>query len=835
MIEFLLTSVRYKTEFATNGEYVQYALGFALLGALPVTFVACCTLNLCYRKPRNRGGLAALLGGVFAWSISYGRHFQAMPIRAAFVLALAAGAAAFVWLAARIPARLRAPLLVSLALAALWCDLHLLPDLYAGFHLACVCVLVGVLMLLRAAPPSAWRTHARMEFDVVAVLAAAAALFFASVLLKRADNVRRIGHEHGLLARFALAAAPGGMFRSGENDGEASSAPPSHSYSGSSPDWSGKDILLFTVDALRADHLGAYGYKRPTTPNFDALAAQGTRFGHAYCPTPHTSYSVTSMMTGKYMHPLVALGLGAESETLAGWLQTYNYRTAGFYPPAVFYIDGPKFASFEAGNLGFEYSKREFAGRELRASQVRKYLQHAPKDKPLFLWVHAFEPHEPYVKHAAHDYGDAPIDRYDSEVAEADALFGDVVAAMRAERPRAVVWVAADHGEEFGEHGGMYHGTTLFEEQVRVPMIVAGPGVLQGVVDAPVQTIDIAATVLGALHAPHPARLRGLDLGGFLTHTGAPTTYAYADTDMLSLYATGNDRLLCRKREAYCDLYDVAADPTQHHNLARANPDRVAALRAAMRGVERAHGTFERGAASDLPEALRVALSGDRDAAPDAAALLDDVRPLYRAKAAEALADIGGESERAALARALSGELDANTKLWLTLALARSGGAIAPDSSLVAAMHAPDTNLRTLGTLQRAAQGQGSYADLHAMWRARVELSMPRTLELMNLMASKFPRDAAPEFAAALDSVVLRAELVRQLHALKDARTANALAAVYEHEPYVNLRAPELQALVAMGAGARADVLRATRSYLRLPDVDPKLAEIALKLGQGEK
>lgn len=122
-------------------------------------------------------------------------------------------------------------------------------------------------------------------------------------------------------------------------------------------DWTGRDTLLLTVDALRADHVGAYGYARPTTPNIDALAREGATFDGAYCPTPHTSYSVTSMMTGKYLRPLLALGLGEDSESWADYLRRYGWRTAAFYPPAVFFIDESRFSRFEQEHLGFEYAK----------------------------------------------------------------------------------------------------------------------------------------------------------------------------------------------------------------------------------------------------------------------------------------------------------------------------------------------------------------------------------------------------------------------------------------------------------------------------------------------
>jgi hypothetical protein len=180
-------------------------------------------------------------------------------------------------------------------------------------------------------------------------------------------------------------------------------------------------------------------------------------------------------MTGKYMRPLIAMGLGADSDTWAGLLRRYGYRTAAFYPPAVFFIDGDHFEAMRARGLDFEYRKEEFATPELRTRQVSEYLATAPHDKPMFLWVHFFEPHEPYVAHPEHPFGTSDIDRYDSEIATADDAIGAIVREVQSARPGAIVIATADHGEEFGEHGGRYHGTTVFEEQVRVPLLSASP------------------------------------------------------------------------------------------------------------------------------------------------------------------------------------------------------------------------------------------------------------------------------------------------------------------------------------------------------------------------
>src|SRR5262249_52018389 len=139
-------------------------------------------------------------------------------------------------------------------------------------------------------------------------------------------------------------------------------------------DWKGRDLVLVTIDALRADHVSAYGYERKTTPNIDALAARGVRFEHAYCPTPHTSYSIASMMTGKYIKPLLALDTEDDGETWGVQLRRYGYRTAAFYPPAVFFIDEHRFRVMHESAFGFEYVKEEFTRPDVRHAQLERYL-----------------------------------------------------------------------------------------------------------------------------------------------------------------------------------------------------------------------------------------------------------------------------------------------------------------------------------------------------------------------------------------------------------------------------------------------------------------------------
>jgi len=488
-------------------------------------------------------------------------------------------------------------------------------------------------LAFQALDPPRRATHRRARVTGPLVRAALAAALFAfgaarapraAERLSHLDNVRLVYLERApILAHVVELAA-----RLSPPPPLDDAPLPRPEESGHAVELAGRDILLVTVDALRADHVGAYGYARPTTPNLDRLAEGGVVFDAAYSPTPHTSYAVTSLMTGKYLRPLLALGLGEDSETWAQDLRHYGWRTAAFYPPAVFYIDEERFSQLELSHLGFEYAKVEFAAPALREQQVAAYLDGAPADRPLFLWAHFFEPHEPYVMHAEHPFAGGPspdMDAYDSEIATADDGIGRVVRLVRSRRPGAVVIVTADHGEEFGEHGGRYHGTTVYDEQVRVPLVVVGPGVRAGArMSTVVQTIDLLPTALSALGIPRPARIRGRDLGAVLATTAKATDdgLAFAETDDASLIASGDRRLVCERRAAACALYRPSSDPLEHHDVSQGEPTELARMRGLLLATERDHGRYEGAGVAGWPEALRRGMQGDVQAAEDVAFLV---------------------------------------------------------------------------------------------------------------------------------------------------------------------------------------------------------------------
>jgi arylsulfatase A-like enzyme len=599
----------------------------------------------------------------------------------------------------------------------------------------------------------------------------------------------------------------------------------------------GRTILLISIDALRADHLGCYGYGRPTSPAMDELAKAGVRYNAAYSPTPHTSYSVTSLMSGKYMRPLLLQDTGHDSELWATLLQTYGYRTAAFYPPAIFFIDQPRFLAFQQKKLGFEYAKVEFAEGEKRLGQVRSYVSTAPPGQPLFVWVHLFGPHEPYVQQPEAHFGDRDVDRYDSEVRAADATVAGLVDIVRKHDPRAVVVLTADHGEEFGDHGGRYHGTSVYDEQVRVPLIISGPDLPKGrVVTRPVQTIDLLPTFLDGLDIVIPPRIRGRSLLADLNGgaSAAPSTdpgLAVAETDEYTLLAQGPERLICQRRSGACRLFDIQADPRQLHDLGPDRPERTQALKTQARALAATHGRYEtqglREKGRGWPTAIVLGMSGNADIAPELARLLDDADLDVRRKAAELLFDLGHADQTPALRLALGREEDQHVRSWLGLTLTRLGEG-AP--LVVELLHAQDPRLRRTAALVLAEQGNDAGETELIRWFLDIDHRPEATaLAILKALARIRSEEAVPFLLAQLKDVRLRPAIAQALAQIGDKDARGPLTFALRNERFHSARAPLIEALLDLGA--EEELVLPLRHFMGVPDPLPGGLQFALRAG----
>ncbi|MCC6898704.1 MAG: sulfatase-like hydrolase/transferase [Polyangiaceae bacterium] len=785
--------------------------------------------------------LVAGLTGLVAWGVGGGRLLESLPRRGGFALGVGLGASVAVYLLAPrlsgwIRRRPQPTALAALALIVVCEGVNhwVLVRLYPAFHLA----LAALALMLAPALALAWpaserrRTPWGVAIVVLGLVSLALVAQPAAARLARFDNFRLVLIERAPIAGQAVAlsarlAPPPPLADEGID------TPLAPSSGGRTVDFRDRDLLLITVDALRADHVGAYGYGRKTTPEIDALAESGALFTHAYAPTPHTSYSVTSLMTGKYMRPLLLQGAGADSDTWASLMRTYSRKTAAFYPPAVFFIDTERFAPFRDAFLGFEYRKVEFLEGKGRVEQFAGYLAEAGHEQRLFLWVHLFGPHEPYEAHAGHDFGSRDVDRYDAEVRAADETVGALARRFREGRPGGVVIVTADHGEEFGDHGGRYHGTTVYEEQVRVPLVVSAPGVVAPrKIGEVVQTIDLLPTVLAALDIPAPPRLRGRDLGPLLAgQRPSGAGLALSETEEQALLAEGPWRLICQRKLGACQLFDALADPTQTVDRSGDEAARFRELRARLRELGASHGRYEvkglRAEGKGWPQAVLRGISGDGDAADELVPLLDDADVAIRRKAAEILFELRRPETAPSLRLALGRDEDIEVRRWAALALTR----LDQGAPLVFELERSDeVRWKRLASLALAESGdKRGEAALVAWWKDTAARDHGRSRELLEAFARIRSKDAVWPLVQSLDDVRLRPFIAAALARIGDEAARVPLARALAAERYQGARVAIAQALVDLGA--EAEMAEPLLRFLGVPDPLPGGLDLARRAG----
>ena len=278
-------------------------------------------------------------------------------------------------------------------------------------------------------------------------------------------------------------------------------------------------ILLITIDTLRADRVGAYGYQAARTPVLDRLAFEGVRFADAAAHTPLTYPSHVSILTGRYAGAFgVRLNgmdpLPAASTTIAEMLKGAGYRTGAVIGSVI--LD----ESYGLGQ-GFDHYDDRIAAqvREMvavsdlqrPADEVTRAARHwiAAQRGPWFLWVHYYDPHLPYAAPAKFAAA-MPGRPYDAEVAFTDLHLGALLQDI--DRKRTVIVVTSDHGESLGEHGEQDHGLFLYDSTMKVPMIVAAPGVKPRVVNEQVRNVDLAPTIAQLAGVAPPNDLDGESL-----------------------------------------------------------------------------------------------------------------------------------------------------------------------------------------------------------------------------------------------------------------------------------------------------------------------------------
>lgn len=379
---------------------------------------------------------------------------------------------------------------------------------------------------------------------------------------------------------------------------------PSPPPSPAPPPAEGADLVLISIDTLRADRLGSYGYDRPTSPALDALAAESVRFANAFAESSWTLPSHITLFTG--LHP-TSHGVTLEEHQLAESISTLaeRFREAG-YQTYGNTAGGLLSARYGFGR-GFDRFDDEFKVLERGVAETIEAVEAADPDRPFFAFLHTYDVHCPYDPpeeyarrfrtRPPHDHlevagkcgnphfnqldlGPGQLrflsDQYDAGIRAADDRLAGLLAHLRARDrwDQTIVAVLSDHGEELGEHGRIGHERTLFVETLRVPLILRVPGVPPRVLPDLVGLVDVAPTLLELVGAPPLDPQRGSLVRRM---TGAareedPQRAAFSELERhvrLRSVVHDDHHLIVDLADPERPLvFDLAADPREQHVLA---------------------------------------------------------------------------------------------------------------------------------------------------------------------------------------------------------------------------------------------------------------------------
>ena len=412
----------------------------------------------------------------------------------------------------------------------------------------------------------------------------------------------------------------------------------------------GPGVVVVVIDTLRWDRSSLYGHDRDTTPTMAALASEGTLYQRAYAQAPWTTPSIGSLLSSRYPSDLgiqrYRRALPEDAVMLAEPLQE-----AGFHTGAVV---SHSYCATEWGfQQGFDSFDQAAIGEPDAESSVQvtdaalAFLRDVG-DQPYFLFVHYFDPHFAYLDHDGFGFSEPsayqgrirsgmPIRKlrklipslqaddwsellrlYDLEIAHTDQQLGRLVAGMKelGLYDHSLLVITADHGEEFGDHGRWGHTVRLYDEVVRVPLIVRYPGEAPAKVAQPVALVDVMPTLLAALDLPAPSGMVGTDLRAASPQPRPLFTETSKGARMDAVVLDHHKLIRDHKADTW-ELYDLEADPREQTDLASSNPELVAELGAAL---EAWRGRTTDGTVSEDP----VAISAEDAARLEALGYLED-------------------------------------------------------------------------------------------------------------------------------------------------------------------------------------------------------------------
>jgi len=396
------------------------------------------------------------------------------------------------------------------------------------------------------------------------------------------------------------------------------------------------NVLFVSIDTLRADHLGAYGYERPTSPRIDALAKEGLVFESAQASASWTLPGLASVLTSYYPSTHGCWSFGSRLDdsftTLTELLTAAGFDTAC--------VTSHLFVTTRHGlQQGFVHFDDTFAypavdpednvTSDLISDRGIRFLEQkaaAPDGRPWFLWLHYFDPHANYMVHEGiterfltpgeRTLNQVDLDNYDGEIAFTDHHIGRVLDALAAtgQADDTIVVLFSDHGEEFLDHGGLRHGHTLFGELVRVPLIVRAPGIEPRRITEVVRTVDVFPTVLDLVELPTPPDIMGRSLLRPGTSLPALSEIRLDQGALMEALVYEGYKLVHDMRTDVYALFDLKNDPRELRDLAAEQPEKVEELRELMLGSvrrsERLSERYETAPELDLSPAVLEQLNG---------------------------------------------------------------------------------------------------------------------------------------------------------------------------------------------------------------------------------
>lgn len=346
-------------------------------------------------------------------------------------------------------------------------------------------------------------------------------------------------------------------------------------------------VVLISIDTCRADHLGCYNYSHDTSPNIDAVAAEGVLFNHAVTPAPITLPAHSSMLTGT-IPPYHKVRdndnyyLSSSNITLAKRLKEERFVTGAvvgsFVMDSQFGLN-QGFDTYE-DSLEGKGTKADVFYNERKASEVTRlgnaWLEEH-KDEKTFLFLHYYDPHAPYVRHQR---SVLPLRKhlYDNEITYTDHYIGEVIAKLKELKMygSTLLIITGDHGESLREHGETSHGFFIYHSTLHVPLIIKAPGGPKGLVNETVGLIDIVPTVCGLLGIDAPVAVQGKDLSGYFSNNEIAQSiterFFYCESLMPAKFEMGPLFGLVSGHWKYIhssepELYDLKKGPQESKNL----------------------------------------------------------------------------------------------------------------------------------------------------------------------------------------------------------------------------------------------------------------------------